>query len=250
MSFQIVTEKFQGPLHTLLALIEKRKLHISEISLASIADEFVAYMQQQNLNYAEITSFVVITSTLLLIKVKSILPAVELTPEESVSIDDLTERLRKYAIIKDYTDKLSKNIDTVGWYERPESILYTSKDPLFIPDDQIHIGGLIEILRDVLQSVPVLEKNEQATIVSTVRIEDVIARFEKLVTQGNVSWQGAIMSRYYASTNDKEKKGAKVEIVVSFLAMLEMFKKGIVHVVQNNNFTDIEITTTDGGITH
>ncbi len=73
-TFTIKTDKFQGPLDVLLDLIEKRKLHINEISLAKIADDYVSHVNNLGqFPIAESAQFILIASTLLLIKSKSLL---------------------------------------------------------------------------------------------------------------------------------------------------------------------------------
>ena len=81
--FQIKTEAFEGPLDLLLALIEKRKLFISDISLAEVADDFIEYIKTFDEFPVDMTAnFILIASTLLLIKSKSLLPSMTLTSEE------------------------------------------------------------------------------------------------------------------------------------------------------------------------
>ena len=99
--FSVKTDVFEGPMELLIELIEKRKLLINDISLASVTDEYmqrVAIMEQNPLK--ETTQFVVLAATLLLIKSKSLLPILDLTPEEEESIEDLQYRLKQYAIFR------------------------------------------------------------------------------------------------------------------------------------------------------
>lgn len=239
MSFLVTTEKFQGPLHVLLGLIEKRKLHISEITLAAVTDDFVHYMSTTTLSYSEITSFLSIASTLLIIKVKSLLPKEELSPEESVSIDDLTRRLEQYAIIQKFGTQIGGAWGKIMWYERPFKTV--RKEPMFIPDETITLTGLKTILSEVLQTVPVPQVRDTATVRATIKIEDIIKKFEDRVSRGSVQWSTDIMTAYTSAKTPLEQKRAKVEIVVSFLAMLEMFKKGLINVTQTDKFNQIDI---------
>lgn len=242
MSFVISTEKFEGPLHVLLSLIEKRKLHISEVSLSLVTEEFVSYMSTRNLSYTEITSFLSIAGTLLLIKVRSLLPREEITTEETASIDDLTKRLRQYEVIQKFGTVLSEKWGTTMWHERPYKT--NNKSIIFTPDPDLQIPYLVNILREVLQVLPVPEKRDTATVRATIKIEDIIKRFENRVQSGQVSWQSDIMSKFTSAKTPGEQKLAKVEIVVSFLAMLEMFKKGLINVTQGDDFNSIDISAT------
>lgn len=78
--FKIKTEVFEGPLDLLLSLVEKRKLFISDISLASVTDEYINHINKlPEYSMDDRTQFILIASTLLLIKAKSLLPNLPLT---------------------------------------------------------------------------------------------------------------------------------------------------------------------------
>src|SRR3989344_4410007 len=95
--FKIHIEGFEGPLELLLSLIEKRKLPINDVSLASVTDEYILHIQQQKeFPLSETSHFILIASTLLLIKSKSLLPTLELTEEEAGDIENLERRLKLY----------------------------------------------------------------------------------------------------------------------------------------------------------
>ena len=81
--FAIKTETFEGPLDLLLHLIEKRQFFINDIALAKVTDDFIAYIQERkDMPMGEVAQFIVVASTLLLIKSKSLLPVLDLTEEE------------------------------------------------------------------------------------------------------------------------------------------------------------------------
>lgn len=101
--FEIKTEQFSGPLDLLLKLIEERNLEITEISLSSVTNEYLDYIKQIESNTNELADFLVIASTLILIKSKAILPTLELSSEETEEILDLKERLIVYKIFKQKT---------------------------------------------------------------------------------------------------------------------------------------------------
>src|SRR3990167_9179602 len=107
-SFKIKTDIFEGPLDLLLSLIEKRKLLINEISLSKVADDFIGYLKtHESFPIAKTAHFILVASTLLLIKSKSLLPSLELTEEESASIEDLELRLRIFRKFKELTKGLT-----------------------------------------------------------------------------------------------------------------------------------------------
>src|SRR5574343_1118658 len=101
-AFTIKTSVFEGPLDLLLSLVEKRKLFINDISLAKVTDDFISHIQNSGqLPMEESAHFILIASSLLLIKSKSLLPTLTLTEEEEEGIHDLETRLKIYQRIKD-----------------------------------------------------------------------------------------------------------------------------------------------------
>ena len=105
--YKIKTEVFEGPLELLLDLVEKRKLFINEISLAQVADDYIAHLKQfEKMPVDFVSNFLIVASTLILIKSKSLLPTLSLTEEETHDIDELERRLKEYQKIRE----LSVNI--------------------------------------------------------------------------------------------------------------------------------------------
>jgi len=100
--FKIKTEIFEGPMDLLLSLIEKRKLLINDVSLAKVTDDFIAHLQNREVYSIKDTSeFLVIASTLLLIKSRSLIPSLDLSLEEKTDIQDLELKLKIYKRIKE-----------------------------------------------------------------------------------------------------------------------------------------------------
>ena len=128
MESQFTTKagEFEGPLDLLLQLIEKRKLHISEVSLAQVADDYIAHLKQfEHLPKHEVANFLVIASTLILIKSIALLPTLETTPEETQDINDLQIRLALYEKFKAVSEGV-KNIlgkNTIFWREETKQTI-------------------------------------------------------------------------------------------------------------------------------
>src|SRR3989338_4435492 len=99
MPISVKTEVFEGPLDLLLELIEKRKLLISDVSLAQVCDEYIAQINAMHeMPVGETAEFVSLAATLLLIKSHSLLPTLELSPDETGDIKELEYRLGLYQI--------------------------------------------------------------------------------------------------------------------------------------------------------
>src|SRR3989344_4073772 len=109
--FKVKVGMFEGPLDLLLSLIEERKLHINDVSLAAVTDEYINYVKSlSELPVAQTANFILVASTLLLIKSQSLLPVLDLTPEEQGSIDDLERRLKLHKIFKELSPAAKKQI--------------------------------------------------------------------------------------------------------------------------------------------
>src|SRR3989338_7017919 len=105
--YYVKTHIFEGPLDTLLSLVEKRKLFISDISLAQVADDYIAYIKSlEDFPIADSAHFILIASTLVLIKSKSLLPTLTLSEEEEHNIEDLEKRLAEYQKYKELSRHL------------------------------------------------------------------------------------------------------------------------------------------------
>ena len=235
--YKVKTEIFEGPLDLLLNLIEKRKLHINDVSLAEITDDYVAYIRNDQ-NFTSFSSlskiknsadFVLVASILMLIKSKSLLPTLNLTLEEEHSIDDLGKRLKIYKRTKELSiyinDKFGKEI----FFAKSE---FRNIEPIFSPDKKITTKNIFLLMKDVLNNLPKVEIVPKKVVKTVISLEEMIDSLTKRVRE-NIKM----------SFNDFSQKGKteKVNVVISFLALLELVKQGIIMVKQTTNFDDISI---------
>ena len=103
------TENFEGPIGALLDLIERKKMPIGDVSLATISGQFLDYLKTfEKLPYANTASFIETASILMLIKSRSLLPQMEISEEERQSIEELEKRLEIYKFIRDVSGALKK----------------------------------------------------------------------------------------------------------------------------------------------
>jgi len=122
--FSVATETYSGPLEALLNLIEERKLSISEVSLSEVTDAYLAYVEKlPELPLGETAQFILVASTLLLIKSRTLLPMLSLSDDERESVEELERRLARYALIRK-TAKLLRG----HWGTRP--LLLAHRAPL------------------------------------------------------------------------------------------------------------------------
>jgi len=240
MNFSIKTELFEGPLDVLLSLVEKRKLFINDISLAQVTDDYLSYIENITGHHMSHTAdFIVIASTLLLIKSKSLLPNLEFTHEEEKSIEELEDRLVQYKKIKELSVHVKKYFGT--------NVNYYANDPkpeiVFSPSPDITVASIILAMKSVLANLPKKEMLPEITVRKIKTLEETINELAERI-------QGALKMSF----RDFSKKGSgaisreeKVEVIVSFLAMLELVKRGIVEATQSELFEDIELESQNVG---
>lgn len=234
--FSIQTKVFEGPLSLLLDLIEKRKLLINEISLSQVTNdflEFVSILEQKDLH--KITEFLSIASTLILIKSKSLLPQLDLGSEESNEIEDLELRLKLLQIFK----KASKDVKEIFGKKNQYSKTHIKKQIItFSPTDQIDILKMKWFIDQVLHNLPKTEKKPEKRVSKTISLEEMMNKVINRVKQ-NMSISFKVLSKEH-----KEKKN----VIISFLAILELVKLGNVDANQHGTFDDILIETREPNI--
>ncbi|HEY4506510.1 MAG TPA: segregation/condensation protein A [Candidatus Paceibacterota bacterium] len=232
MSFAIKTEKFEGPIELLLDLMEKRKLHPSDVSLAMVADDYINYVQNSGvLPVDETANFLLVASTLLLIKSRSLLPNLSLSEEETISIADLEERLRIYQDIRNKAKTLSAMYG--------DDVLYATQNTrevevVFAPSKDATLEGLISGIKSVIDKFPKKEILPRVVVQKIISLEETITKLAERVSQH--------LKMSFREFSGK-LGGEKVSIIVSFLAMLELVKQGVIGVTQHSHFSDIEMET-------
>ncbi len=235
--YLVKTHIFEGPLDTLLSLVEKRKLFINEISLAQVADDYIAYVKSlENFPIAESAHFVLIASTLVLIKSKSLLPTLTLTEEEQSSIEDLEKRLREYKKYKELSQHLKERFGIHTEYCRLPS---KEKIIVFTPDKDTSVSRISETIKSVISAMPKKEFVPKAIVQKVISLEEMMDNLAERITKS------VKMSFKDFSGHGKVEK---VNVIVSFLAMLELVKQGVIQVRQDKDFHDIEIETQTVGV--
>jgi segregation and condensation protein A len=234
MSFTVKTQSFEGPLDLLLDLIEKRKLFISDVSLAKVADDFVAHIKQfDNMPMGESAHFILVASTLLLIKSKSLLPELNITDEEKQDMYDLETRLKIYQRIKEASKKVNEIFGDEMIFEQSQS---RPIQPVFVPNLEFTLEKARVTLADLINRLPKKEKLPQVVVQKVISLEDMIGTLTTRITSH---------LRMSFKEFTKDHKENRVNVIVSFLAMLELVKQGIMHVSQESTFGDINMETKD-----
>lgn len=231
-TYKIKTGTFEGPFHLLLTLIEERKFFINDLSLAQVTEDYLNYVNKlEKLNPAEISNFIVVAATLILIKSKSLLPNLNLTSEEEGDIHNLEDRLKLYEL---YT-RLGGHIKEIfgekiifAPLERKNEVL------IFLPDDQITKESMMTFVRDALGRVPKKVFLPEVEVKKVMSIEEMISKLTERIEKN-------LEMNFKDFAGVAKTKEERVVVIIGFLAMLELVRQGILHVVQENNFEDIII---------
>ena len=235
-SYKIKTGSFEGPFGLLLDLVEKRKLFINDVSLATVTEDYLNYMNKLGGSHlmppAEIASFVLVASTLILIKSKSLLPNLNLTTEEEGDIKSLEERLRLYELFT----RLGSNIKNNFGKKIIFAPLERKNDTLvFLPDDQITKESMMSFAQNVLGSMPKKVFLQEVEVQKVISIEEMIGNLTQRI-------QDSVKMSFKDFAGKAKTREEKVFAIVGFLAILELIRNGILHAVQESGGADIIIS--------
>lgn len=233
-SLIVKTPVFEGPLDLLLELIESRKLHINDVSLASVTDDYITRIQgMEELPVAETAEFIALAATLLLIKSRSLLPTLELSGEETRSIKELEYRLAIYQIIKEASKTLGRQ-----WGKAPmREGIAAELPPLYIPDASVTPVNLLAAMRRVMEEFPQTVTLPKIAVKKIISLEEMI---EQLAARVN-----SALKLSFRDFSGLSKKTEKTNIIVSFLALLELVKRGNIRANQQSHYSDITLEQED-----
>jgi len=226
MVFEVAHGEFKGPLEVLLDLIEAKKLHINDLALSKVTEDFLGYARTHSaFPLAESAQFTFVASTLLLIKSKSLLPNLSLTKEEEGSIQDLEHRLellkRFRAVSRHIRERYGRDV-----MHFPSHRTY---EPVFAPPQGLSISALAAAIRDVLLALPRAEALATKTVQKVISLEEMITSLRERIT-------GALRMSFREFAGSQTER---VNVIVGFLAMLELAKQGIIGVTQEEPHGDI-----------
>lgn len=228
MAYAVKLEQFEGPLDLLLELIEAEKLDISQVSLARVTDGYLQYVQEHpEIPPEELADFLVIASRLLFIKSRILLPFLQAVAQEEAG--DLESQLRIY---KEYLDA-SKLVEAMIGKRR---FLYVHEklphvEIGFAPPKKLTAGAMADLLRAVIARLEPVVKVPRAIVEKTVSIHEKIRQIQSLIsTASNVKFSSVLASAE-----------SRTEVIVCFLALLELVKQRSVVVEQEKMWGDIVI---------
>lgn len=230
----IKLENFEGPLDLLLKLIEKEKLDICEISLAQVTSQFLDYFKKtKKIKPGYLADFLVVASTLILIKSKALLPQLNLTEEEETDIEELKSKLRNYQKLKEIVKILKPSFKNknVFFSQRPLWQIKTT----FYPPENLKIENLYFVARKIVSDYPFKEELEKKQIKKIVLLENKIMELRSCI------------EKYLEISlfNLVKDKNSKIELTITFLAVLHLIKDNFIVAKQRYLFGEIEIKKVD-----
>lgn len=245
MGISYKLENFEGPLDLLLHLIEKNKVNIYDIPIALITEQYLEYVNHMETEDLDVVSdFLVMAATLLDIKARMLLPAEEDEEEEEGDPrDELVRRLLEYKACKYMAQELEEWEEDAGrvFYREPHIPREVKQYEPPVDLDALLDGLTLARLQSIFDSV--MKRRED-------KVDPVRSRFGT-IRKEPVSLEQRIGSLLnYARTHRKfsfrqvlEQQPERVEIVVTFLAVLELMKMGKIRLTQEALFDDMEIET-------
>lgn len=243
MDMTVKLQVFEGPLDLLLHLIDKNKVNIYDIPIVEITNQYLDYikeMKKRDLNI--LSEFLVMAATLIDIKSKMLLPVdPEKEEEEEDPRAELVQQLLEYKMYKCMAYELKdRQVDAEKvWFKKstiPKEVL-AYEEPFNL--DELVSDVSLSKLNDIFQSI--VKKQ-------TEKIDPVRSKFGKIEKE-EVSveekmdelTQYAMTHKHFSFRSLLEKQSTKVEIIVTFLAILELMKVGKIFISQENIFDDIKI---------
>jgi segregation and condensation protein A len=234
---EINIEKFQGPLGVLLKLIEQEEMDITEIALAKIADEYLEYVQtSENIGPEEMADFLVMAARLLYIKSKALLPYL-ISAEEEEEISELENQLRMY---KEFIEASVKIAELVGAKKFLFSPLALTKNfrrtkretPKFTAPKNITAIVLHDRFEELVARLSVKEeKLDEKRLEPKISIDERISHIRKLLSE----------KLRFSFSKFLQSAKSRTEVIVSFLAVLELAKQRELTFEQDELFSEIHV---------
>jgi len=224
---RVSVEGFDGPLDLLLELVEEKKLDILTVRLGDLADSYLARVRAMPaLPADEVSAFLALASRLVLLKARSLLPSLEPIPEEGESEEELRLRLLEYAIVRERAGQLGARL------RAGERAFHREGGTVELPPRGGEVGALASAWSRVL------------ALASRQREEDIVAPGERYSVEQRTAEIEALVAAqarmsFATLLGDTPTIGFAV---VTFIALLDIYRRGVIDLSQDELFADIVIT--------
>lgn len=229
MEYTVKIDAFDGPLDLLLHLLKKSNIEIFDIQIDEITKQYLAYIHtMEHLNLTVASEYLVMASELIEMKSKSLLPVKQEEEEEEDPREALIERLTNYSRYKEVTSAFKD-------LEVERKCVYTKEPSLleeYIETDAIEAGITLEDLLSAFQKL--LEKKELEKPLQTK-----VTQKEYSVEERNTEIRHLLHTKKRLSFGELFSFYTREYVVVTFLSILDLTKKGYIDMEQTNNFDEI-----------
>lgn len=227
MIANVKLEQFEGPFDLLLSLIGEQKLSISEVSLSEITEQYLQYLDKIEKNRAEeMADFLVVATRLLLLKSKLLLPQFTLEEELGPSLE---EQLRLYKAFVEASREINKlwlsDNMSVFRVEPPRKMEY------FVPPNNLILDGLHQNMVQLVSRLKPPKPLPETRIDKAVSMKDKVDFIRKLLRK----------SKRISFNEILNSASNRTELIIGFLALLELVKQRAVALQQTKVFEDIVI---------
>lgn len=233
MSFTVAQQSFSGPLALLLSLIEGKELDITTISLQAVADEYLAYLEQNEVPSDELADFLIVASRLIYLKSRELMPYLRVD-DEDVGAAQLEDQLRLYREFVAAAGRLEERYLAFAMYARP-FVKQREEAVRFLPARNMSGESMVEAYRTVVKRLEPFFALQEASMERTKSVEE---RIHEL--KGALEARASMKFQEVVAGSQK-----KVEVVVSFLALLELLRRRAIRARQDEHMGDIVIERLD-----
>ena len=234
MAIPVKINVFEGPLDLLLHLIEKNKIDIYDIPIVEITDQYMEYLHSmEKEDLGTMSEFMVMAATLLDIKCKMLLPKeINDEGEEEDPREELVQKLLEYKMYKYMSYELKDYMDNAaGVFFRtpdlPDEVL-KYKEP--VDPSELLEGLTLQKLNSIYQSI--LKRQE-------AKIDPIRSKFGTIEMLSMKTY--AAQHRKFSFRQLLTKQSSRVQVIVTFLSILELMKMGYIHIRQEELFDDIQV---------
>jgi len=229
--YKIKVELFEGPLDLLLQLIEQDKLDITEVSLSQVTDQYLEniHAAHKRIEPGDLADFLSVAARLLLIKSRLLLPYLSMLDDDEDE-PDLEQQLKMYQLFHDASKKLQKIISRKHFGFVREK-LFIQQEVGFQPPQGVTTKKLSNIYSEIINRLSPVDAIPESMVRRTVSIGERIAHIRQLLDK----YEEYSFHKILSTAKDK------TEVIISFLALLELTKQEQVKLTQEKTFTDIII---------
>ncbi len=236
--YEIRLDNFEGPLDLLCHLVDKNKMDINEVKISDITDQYIEYINNMKELNLEVTSeFIVMASTLLYLKSKSLLPK-QVEDEAELTEEELIHRIIEYKKYKEISKKLKE------YFEIFSKRFYKSPDKIELPNRKLEENYSKDLIEIAYRNI--LEKNKNKINVNAKNLEKIAITETVTVTSKvkDIIKELIKKPKFIFNKLCKAKKYTKLETVTAFSGVLELSRRKKVKASQEKIFGDITVEKT------